>query len=85
MCTMLRLAAFGLVTSCVPIDAGAAPVGNACADLATLRIEDANLLSASVVPASALDYTGLVAWADPIVTPWRTLQYVEDVPRRMGT
>ena len=23
-------------------------------------------------------------WADPIVTPWRTLQYVEDVQRRMG-
>jgi feruloyl esterase len=23
-------------------------------------------------------------WADPIMTPWRTLQYVEDVQRRMG-
>jgi feruloyl esterase len=23
-------------------------------------------------------------WADPIVTPWRTLQYVKDVQRRMG-
>lgn len=23
-------------------------------------------------------------WADPIVTPWRTLQYVEEVQRRMG-
>jgi len=23
-------------------------------------------------------------WADPIVTPWQTLQYVDDVQRRMG-
>jgi hypothetical protein len=23
-------------------------------------------------------------WANPIVTPWQTLQYVDDVQRRMG-
>ena len=50
---MLRLVAFCLVTSCVPVGSGAATTGNDCADLAALRIDDANLLSASVVPAAA--------------------------------
>lgn len=50
---MLRLAAFCLVTSCISVGAGAAATGSDCADLAALRIDDANLLSASVVPAAA--------------------------------
>lgn len=50
MCTMARLAAFCLVTSCV--GAGAATTGEDCAGAAVLRIEDASLVSASVVPAS---------------------------------
>jgi hypothetical protein len=92
---MLRWAAFFLVTSCVSFGTAAATTGNDCAAVAVLRIEDANLLSASIVPASGdlpehcrvlgsgklIVYHG---WADPIVTPWRTLQYVEDVQRRMG-
>jgi feruloyl esterase len=53
MCTLLRLAAFCLVTLFAPGVAGAATTGSACADLAALRIDDANFLSASVVPAAA--------------------------------
>jgi feruloyl esterase len=53
MCTMLRSAAFCLVTLFAPGVADAATTGSACADLASLRIDDANFLSASVVPAAA--------------------------------
>jgi feruloyl esterase len=53
MCTLLRRAAFCLVTSSIPIVAGAAAFGTGCPDLAGLRIDDTNLLSASVVPATA--------------------------------
>jgi hypothetical protein len=53
MCTMSRLTAFCLVTLLAATDAGAAATGNDCAGLAELRIDDTNLLSASVVPAAA--------------------------------
>lgn len=49
---MLRLAAFFLVTVCLPVGADATTNESDCAVLAMLRIEDANLLSASIVPAS---------------------------------
>jgi feruloyl esterase len=52
MCTKSRVAAFLLVTLFVSVGASAAGVGSDCAALAALRIEDTNLLSASLVPAA---------------------------------
>jgi hypothetical protein len=74
MCTLARLAAFYLVTLFVPGVADAATTGSVCTDLAAVLIEDANLLSASVVPAARdlpehcrqrlpADFDGIIAGA----------------------
>jgi len=52
MCATLKLITSCLLTSCISAGACAATTGNDCAGVAGLRIADANLLAASVLPAS---------------------------------